>query len=1146
MINKRCGLLQTGLLAFSFVIVFILVSITLVHADPIATDDAFTVNSFTGGVTSTVFNNDTLNGLPFAPGDVTATITADPDGTGTTINPDGTLYVPPGVSAGTHAVTYQICDNLNLLLCDTAIVTLTVTAAPTNAIAGTVFNDIDGDGARDPDEPGINGVTVLLYDSIGTTLHWSTVTIADGTYVFTSLVPGGVYDVVETDPSGYLSTTLNTVDDVIVPAGAAAMANFGDQQQVKSPRRAIKCVSSCTACNDTCAPVPQFATIPDSASLDLTTTGTIEAWIQATSCTTSDEDAGIVTKGATVATCYGFGLAGGTLFPGGTAQNIGFRLGNDVLTATSHTLVAGKWYHVACVWDAATMRIYINGVLENSGPVTGGGAPVNADALILGRQAITATPVQYFGVIEEFRLWSTTRTQAEIRDNMCKTLILSDADLACYLQYNEDGGAVATDASGNANDADTTNVSQVCSEAPLGDSSDHDYIDDGSYSVAITAGSDTMAADNFTGTWNAASKSGIQIYQVSDTPEPSTGPMETRLFTSRGYWGVFVTGGVDPTYSVTYTYSEIGIGDENNLDLVYRHQGCASWIDLDATLNVVASTLTQTGLEGTEFILGSLVDPRNTIDYDGVDDVVTVSDSVSLDVAAAGSLEAWVYIDNHTPNGGIIHKGDNPDLTDEAYSLNLGPASNTIVFTVRDGVGADTVTSTTVLNTDTWYHVAGVWDDAVSNSMQIYINGVADGAPGVTRTARNSGGGLNIGQQFTVGAGTLEPFDGYIDEVRVWSAALTQAQIQANMCRKLTGAEVGLAGYWRFDDETNLTNCPDYTINNNDGTMSGTFADVRAARICSSAPIGDYSAYNYGAGASTVTLNPTGDPFSVTANGGIWAAGSGIHVYRLDEAPVYGPDLWITAPYTYTTPNGLTPPVNASAPPPNWSSIDYYRYWGVFVTDPTSGVNQPVYDAVYNYNANPMTPQDDSTLGLARRDEFCDRTWSDPGASVTLNTVANTLTFAGDTQNGSPKQNPEYILGGKDDPLAITLASFTAMAVEGCVDISWETATEINTAGFYVWRSDNPLTGFVRLDNSFVSSRSVAETMGAKYTFRDCGVDFTGGKTYYYIIEEIEIDGDGSGNMNGPIGPVSETISAAQSANGSNGSNCFIDSLSWW
>jgi hypothetical protein len=201
---------------------------------------------------------------------------------------------------------------------------------------------------------------------------------------------------------------------------------------------------------------------------------------------------------------------------------------------------------------------------------------------------------------------------------------------------------------------------------------------------------------------------------------------------------------------------------------------------------------------------------------------------------------------------------------------------------------------------------------------------------------------------------------------------------------------------------------------------------------------------------------------------------------------------------------------------------------------------------VYNFNVNPMTPAmeaDQAILGLARRDEFCDRTWADPILPLVKtppNTVANTLTLANDTRNG---QNPEYVLGGREAPLAITLASFTATAAEGCVDVAWETATEINTAGFHVWRSDNPLVGFVRVNNGMIPSNSVMETMGAKYSFRDCGVDFTGGKTYYYMLEEIEIDGNGTGNMQGPIGPVSENIAAAQNTIGENNSKCFIGTL---
>ena len=76
-----------------------------------------------------VFDNDTLNGNPVNPADVTLTlVTPDPTGA-LTLNPDGTVDVAPGTPAGTYTLTYQICENNNPLNCDTAIVTITVSQA---------------------------------------------------------------------------------------------------------------------------------------------------------------------------------------------------------------------------------------------------------------------------------------------------------------------------------------------------------------------------------------------------------------------------------------------------------------------------------------------------------------------------------------------------------------------------------------------------------------------------------------------------------------------------------------------------------------------------------------------------------------------------------------------------------------------------------------------------------------------------------------------------------------------------------------------------------------------------------------------------------------------------------------------------------
>ena len=67
-----------------------------------------------------VLTNDTLNGTPIVPADVTITpVTTGP----LTVNADGTVTVAPGTPAGPYTVTYQVCENLNPANCDTADVT---------------------------------------------------------------------------------------------------------------------------------------------------------------------------------------------------------------------------------------------------------------------------------------------------------------------------------------------------------------------------------------------------------------------------------------------------------------------------------------------------------------------------------------------------------------------------------------------------------------------------------------------------------------------------------------------------------------------------------------------------------------------------------------------------------------------------------------------------------------------------------------------------------------------------------------------------------------------------------------------------------------------------------------------------------------
>jgi Tol biopolymer transport system component/protocatechuate 3,4-dioxygenase beta subunit len=66
-----------------------------------------------------------------------------------------------------------------------------------------VWEDLDADGIQDAGEPPIAGVTVTLFNGVGTQIGAPTTTDANGLYLFENLVPGDYY-LVFTVPGGYV------------------------------------------------------------------------------------------------------------------------------------------------------------------------------------------------------------------------------------------------------------------------------------------------------------------------------------------------------------------------------------------------------------------------------------------------------------------------------------------------------------------------------------------------------------------------------------------------------------------------------------------------------------------------------------------------------------------------------------------------------------------------------------------------------------------------------------------------------------------------------------------------------------------------------------------------------------------------------
>ncbi|NNE15188.1 MAG: Ig-like domain-containing protein, partial [Saprospiraceae bacterium] len=130
------------------------VTVTVEPAPIVALNNDYTSTPFNGkdgGSTLNILANDSLNYVVVDPMDITLT----PVTLGTTnamlVHLDGTtglVKIEPGTPAGDYDVVYQICENLNSMNCDTAIVTVVVEPAPIVALdndyTSTPFNSLNG------------------------------------------------------------------------------------------------------------------------------------------------------------------------------------------------------------------------------------------------------------------------------------------------------------------------------------------------------------------------------------------------------------------------------------------------------------------------------------------------------------------------------------------------------------------------------------------------------------------------------------------------------------------------------------------------------------------------------------------------------------------------------------------------------------------------------------------------------------------------------------------------------------------------------------------------------------------------------------------------------------------------------------------
>jgi uncharacterized protein (DUF2141 family) len=179
----------------------------------------------------TVFIDDNANGV-FDEGELFAVTNIDGEATITGIG-NGKEDVREVLEPGWKPTTgYSDVQSVNINNNETTdVLFLNVPGSAVGTVAGTVWQDVNGNGTRDPEDVGIPGWTVFIdfnTDRIFQPSEPSAITDASGAYTITDLTPGQ-YKVREITPTGWDPTlgfdAANTVD---VRAGRTTTSNFGN------------------------------------------------------------------------------------------------------------------------------------------------------------------------------------------------------------------------------------------------------------------------------------------------------------------------------------------------------------------------------------------------------------------------------------------------------------------------------------------------------------------------------------------------------------------------------------------------------------------------------------------------------------------------------------------------------------------------------------------------------------------------------------------------------------------------------------------------------------------------------------------------------------------------------------------------------
>ncbi|MEW6380156.1 MAG: LamG domain-containing protein [bacterium] len=481
--------------------------------------------------------------------------------------------------------------------------------------------------------------------------------------------------------------------------------------------------------------------------------------------------------------------------------------------------------------------------------------------------------------------------------------------------------------------------------------------------------------------------------------------------------------------------------------------------------------------------------------FDGVDDYIEVLDHSSLDIEKDISITGWIKVSAVTSEWlGILNKADHDGNDTFEICINSGKYLHfplNFQFSGRIAYNSDSG----IFEEGEWHFFAVIYDGPHVN---IYIDGTLNQSyTSTNETLRSNDQNLIIGAEKEFYNGPHH-FNGVIDDIRIYNRALSESEVIVLYNPPPTPAP-HLIGHWDFEEGSGGT-----ALDHSGNLLHGTIFNASYA----AGKVGDYALdFNGSDSYVEVGYSPLLNPDSIAIS--LW--------FKPRDTQQYCADL-----------------------------LDKGHGWG---TNPYYSGYVLQYDIPYGYRIEALYGNGAGFPGLMSEPGFNDNQWhhmvANLGAAGMAVYIDGVLVDEAPGQgaiagNDSPlffgrhRYLGRFFNGLIDDiriydgplsqsevtalfesPTLIQLDQFNAISRSNQIIITWSTSSEIDNAGFNLWRSESENGNYMKVNPGPIEAVGGA-TLSAEYSYIDDSAK--PGVTYYYKLEDM--DTKGISTFHGPVWAV--------------------------